>query len=130
VAALLEEFFTEVVEQLLPLPPMLLRVMRIARILRILRLLKSFAGLRQVVMTLILSFPSFFNVTTLLALVIFMCMRPKQPETARHCVLIRMLYLLLVRSILAGKQTAYWASSSSICCPMATCCAATARSRR
>jgi hypothetical protein len=62
VMAALEEFATEVVEGILPLPPMLLRVMRIARILRILRLLKSFTGLRQVVVTLLLSFPSFLNV--------------------------------------------------------------------
>ena len=69
--ALLDQFFADAVRYL-PIPPMLLRVLRIARILRILRLLRSFTGLRHVVMTLILSFPSFINVGALLGLVVFM----------------------------------------------------------
>ena len=71
VAAVVEDFFEDVLEAFIPLPPMLLRVLRVARILRILRLLKSYTGLRHVVMTLILSFPSFLNVGALLSLVLF-----------------------------------------------------------
>ena len=71
VLSLLDEFAAELVDQVLPLPPMLLRVLRIARVLRAVRLLKSFTGLRNVIMTLILSLPSFFNVGFLLSLVVF-----------------------------------------------------------
>ena len=71
VAALLEEFAAELVEEYLPLPPMLLRVMRIARVLRAVRLLRNFEKLRNVIITLLLSFPSFLNVGFFLALVIF-----------------------------------------------------------
>ena len=50
---------------------MLLRVMRILRILRILRLLKGAKELRDLIVTMVLSFPSLLNVGSLLALVIF-----------------------------------------------------------
>ena len=58
-------------KDLAPLPPMLLRVMRIARVLRILRLLKSARGLRDLIITMILSFPALVNVGSLLALIIY-----------------------------------------------------------
>ena len=72
VTALLEQFAAEAVERYLPVPPMLLRVMRIARVLRAVRLLRQFAALRNVIMTLLLSIPSFVNVGFCLSLVIFM----------------------------------------------------------
>ena len=72
VAALLEQFANEAVERYLPVPPMLLRVMRIARVLRAVRLLRQFGALRNVITTLLLSFPSFLNVGFCLSLVIFM----------------------------------------------------------
>ena len=58
---------------MLPIPPMVLRVMRVFRILRVLRLLKGprAKGIRQLVMTLVLSFPSLVNVASLLALISF-----------------------------------------------------------
>jgi hypothetical protein len=59
------------VVQVLPLPPMLLRVLRILRILRILRLLKGAKELRNLLVTMILSFPSLLNVGSMLALVVF-----------------------------------------------------------
>jgi len=69
--SLLDEFATEVISDLLPLPPMLLRVLRVARVLRAVRMFRSFKGLRTVVTTLLLSFPSFLNVGFLLSLVTF-----------------------------------------------------------
>ena len=67
VELLAEDFLT----QLLPLPPMLLRVLRIFRILRIIRLLKKSKGLRDLIVTVVLSLPALFNVGSLLAIVIF-----------------------------------------------------------
>ena len=61
----------ESVMQALPVPPMLLRVLRILRILRILRLLKGFKELRDLIVTIVLSFPALLNVGSLLALTIF-----------------------------------------------------------
>lgn len=66
--SLLDEFAAE----LLPLPPMMLRTLRIFRILRILRLLKNAKGLRDLLITMVLSFPSLLNVSSLLALIIYM----------------------------------------------------------
>ena len=57
--------------QILPLPPMLLRVLRVLRILRILRLLKGAKELRNLIMTMVLSFPSLINVGSMLALITF-----------------------------------------------------------
>lgn len=71
VLSLLDEFATEVISAILPLPPMLLRVLRVARVLRAVRMFRSFKGLRTVVTTLLLSFPSFLNVGFLLSLVTF-----------------------------------------------------------
>ena len=51
---------------------MLLRVLRILRIVRILRLLKGAKELRNLIMTMIYSFPSLVNVGSLLALIVFM----------------------------------------------------------
>ena len=53
---------------------MLLRVLRVVRILRILRLLKDkrAKGLRDLLMTMVLSFPSLINVGSLLGLLLFM----------------------------------------------------------
>ena len=72
--SLLDQFAAELLEQFLPIPPMVLRVLRVLRILRILRLLKG-PGAKQVrdlIMTLVLSFPSLVNVGGVLGLVVFM----------------------------------------------------------
>ena len=69
--SLLDQFATDFLARYLPLPPMLLRVMRIFRILRILRLLRHAKSLRDLLVTMILSFPSLLNVGSLLALIIF-----------------------------------------------------------
>ena len=69
--SLLDQFAAEVLEKVLPLPPMLLRVLRVLRILRILRLLKGAKDLRDLIVTMVLSFPSLLNVGSLLALVLF-----------------------------------------------------------
>ena len=72
--SLLDQFAAELLEQVLPIPPMVLRVLRVLRILRILRLLKG-PGAKQVrdlIMTLVLSFPSLVNVGGVLCLVVFM----------------------------------------------------------
>jgi hypothetical protein len=69
--SLLDQFATELLAAILPLPPYLLRAIRVFRILRILRLLRHAHGLRNLMVTMILSFPSLLNIGTLLALVIF-----------------------------------------------------------
>ena len=65
-------FLSDFLQALLPVPPMLLRVLRILRILRILRLLKGQKQLRNLISTIILSFPALINVAQMIALVIFM----------------------------------------------------------
>uniref|UniRef100_A0A7S2IXR0 Sodium channel protein n=1 Tax=Haptolina brevifila TaxID=156173 RepID=A0A7S2IXR0_9EUKA len=67
-----DQFFSELLETLLPFPPTMIRVLRVARVLRILRLLKNLKGLRDLVMTLVFAFPALINVSCLLGLVIFM----------------------------------------------------------
>ena len=69
--SLLDQFAADVLDQIMPLPPMLLRVLRVLRILRILRLLKGAKELRNLIITMVLSFPSLLNVGSLLTLVIF-----------------------------------------------------------
>lgn len=69
--SLLDQFAAEFLARFLPVPPMLLRVLRILRILRILRLLKGAKELRDLIMTMVLSFPSLLNVGSLLVLVMF-----------------------------------------------------------
>ena len=69
--SLLDQFASELLAAVLPMPPMLLRVLRILRILRILRLLKGAKELRDLIVTMVLSFPSLLNVGSLLALIIF-----------------------------------------------------------
>jgi len=71
---LLDQFGHELLEAVLPLPPMLLRVLRVLRILRVLRLLKSkrAKGLRDLMMTLVLSAPALVNISSLLALLMGM----------------------------------------------------------
>ena len=71
VVSLLDQFASELLVRILPVPPMLLRVIRIARIMRILRLLKRYKRLRDLIKTTVLSFPSFLNVGSLLGLVTF-----------------------------------------------------------
>ena len=71
-ASLLDQFATELLAEVMPLPPMLLRVLRVFRILRILRILKGAKDLRNLIVTMVLSLPSLFNVGSLLALIIFM----------------------------------------------------------
>ena len=61
----------DVLARYLPLPPMLLRTLRVIRIVRVLRLLKSAKGLRDLLVTMILSLPSLLNVSSLLALIIY-----------------------------------------------------------
>ena len=69
--SLLDEFASELLVQYLPLPPMLLRLLRVLRILRILRLLKGARELRNLIVTMVLSFPALFNVGSLLCLILF-----------------------------------------------------------
>ena len=70
-SSLLDQFAAELLANVLPLPPMLLRVLRVFRILRILRLLKGAKELRDLIVCMILSFPSLVNVCGVLALVVF-----------------------------------------------------------
>merc|ERR1719487_2911420 len=67
-----DQFFSEFLMTILPVPPTMLRVLRVARVLRILRLLKNLKDLRDLVMTLVFSIPALINVGCLLGLVIFM----------------------------------------------------------
>ena len=69
--SLLDQFASELLAKYLPIPPMLLRVLRILRILRILRLLKGAKQLRDLIVTMVLSFPSLLNVGSLLCLILF-----------------------------------------------------------
>ena len=70
---LIDQYGSKLLE-FLPFPPMLFRVLRIFRILRILRILKDkrAKGLRDLLMTMMISFPALINVGSLLALLIFM----------------------------------------------------------
>ena len=68
--SLVDQFASSLME-FLPIPPMLLRVLRLLRLLRIMRMLKSFKGLRDLLMTLVFSFPSFVNVGGLVLLFTF-----------------------------------------------------------
>ena len=70
--SVMDQFFLEVLMRFLPVPPTMLRVLRVARVLRILRLLKNLKGLRDLVMTLVMAFPSLMNVGALLGIVMFM----------------------------------------------------------
>jgi hypothetical protein len=70
-SSLLEQFAEDFLMSILPLPPMILRMLRIARVFRILRLLKRFKTLRGLLMTMVLSFPAFANVGSLLGLACF-----------------------------------------------------------
>ena len=67
-----DQFAAELLAQILPIPPMLLRVLRVFRVLRILRLLKGAKDLRNLIVTLIYSFPSLVNVCGVLMLITFM----------------------------------------------------------
>ena len=69
--SLLDQLASELLEQILPLPPAVLRVLRVLRILRILRLLKNVRGLRDLVSTLVAASPAMANISLLLALVVF-----------------------------------------------------------
>ena len=69
--SLVDQLAPALVASILPVPPFLLRVLRILRIVRILRLLKGAREVRNLPVTLILSFPSLVNVGSLLALCIF-----------------------------------------------------------
>lgn len=52
--------------------PSVFRIFRIFRILRVLRLVKKATGIRQLIQTLVFSFPMLVNVGTLLVLLLFM----------------------------------------------------------
>ena len=67
-----DQYASELLADILPVPPMLLRALRVLRVARILRLLKSFKELRSLIVTMIYSFPSLINVGSLLALIVFM----------------------------------------------------------
>ena len=69
--SLLDQFAAELLAQILPIPPMVLRVLRVLRILRILRLLKGAKELRNLIVTMVLSLPSLVNVGAMLALLTF-----------------------------------------------------------
>ena len=68
----LDQFFSEWLLAILPMPPTVLRVLRVARVLRILRLLKNLKGLRDLVMTLVFAFPSLANISALIGIIMFM----------------------------------------------------------
>ena len=70
--SLMDQFANELLAKFTPMPPTLLRVLRVIRILRILRLLKNAKQLRDLIVTMVLSFPSLLNVGGLLALITFM----------------------------------------------------------
>ena len=72
VVSLMDQFFMELLLEILPMPPTVLRVLRVARVLRVLRLLRNLKGLRDLVFTLVLAFPSLINVGCLLGIVMFM----------------------------------------------------------
>jgi hypothetical protein len=70
--ALLDDFLEHDLTLYMPVPsPYLLRVLRVFRILRLVRLLKHAKELRNLIMTMVLSFPSLLNVGSLLCLVIY-----------------------------------------------------------
>ena len=71
--SLLDQFAADALNSVLPIPPTLLRVLRVFRVLRIVRLLKGAKGLRDLLMTMVYSFPALLNVGSLLSLVVFMC---------------------------------------------------------
>ena len=71
VVSLVDQFFAELLQTILPVPPTLLRVLRVFRVLRIVRLLKSAKGLRDLLMTMVYSIPALINVGSLLFLVFF-----------------------------------------------------------
>ena len=72
--SLLDQFASELLASVLPIPPMVLRVLRVLRILRILRLLKGPGAkeIRDLIMTMVLSFPPLINVGSVLLLIVFM----------------------------------------------------------
>eukprot|EP00327_Prymnesium_parvum_P044618 CAMPEP_0205857742 /NCGR_PEP_ID=MMETSP1083-20121108/3824_1 /ASSEMBLY_ACC=CAM_ASM_000430 /TAXON_ID=97485 /ORGANISM="Prymnesium parvum, Strain Texoma1" /LENGTH=1580 /DNA_ID=CAMNT_0053219251 /DNA_START=327 /DNA_END=5070 /DNA_ORIENTATION=+ len=69
--SLLDQFGTEEIERLLPVPPSLLRVVRLVRVFRILRLFKGSKGIRDLITTIVISLPSLGNVGALLVVVTF-----------------------------------------------------------
>ena len=69
--SLIDQFAEELLVNILPVPPMLLRVLRVFRLLRILRLLRGAKELRSLFVTIIISFPSLLNVGAMLSLVTF-----------------------------------------------------------
>ena len=56
--SLVDQFFAELLQAVLPVPPTLLRVLRVFRVLRIVRLLKSAKGLRDLLMTMVYPVPA------------------------------------------------------------------------
>ena len=56
--SLVDQFFSELLQAVLPVPPTLLRVLRVFRVLRIVRLLKSAKGLRDLLMTMVYPVPA------------------------------------------------------------------------
>jgi hypothetical protein len=69
--SLSDQFFNELMMQVLPMPPTVLRVLRVARVFRIVRLLKNLKGLRDLLFTLVLAFPALVNVGCLLGIVMY-----------------------------------------------------------
>ena len=72
--SLLDQFAAELLASVLPIPPMVLRVLRVLRILRILRLLKGpgAKNIKDLIVTMVLSFPALINVGSVLLLIVFM----------------------------------------------------------
>eukprot|EP00049_Salpingoeca_infusionum_P014061 m.261974 g.261974 ORF g.261974 m.261974 type:complete len:2012 (+) comp15585_c0_seq2:444-6479(+) len=54
-----------------PISPTILRVLRILRVVRILRVIRAAQGIRDLLLTLLLTLPALFNVATLLFLIMF-----------------------------------------------------------
>jgi hypothetical protein len=69
VSSLADQYAQEWFAAIIPVPPMMMRVLRVLRILRILRLLKGAPQLRNLIMTMVYSFPALVNVFSVLALV-------------------------------------------------------------
>lgn len=71
VATLVDQFGVPMLMSTYPLPPIAVRLVTCLRTFRVIRLLQYAKGLRNLIMSLVLSFPSLVNVTSLLMLVCF-----------------------------------------------------------
>ena len=61
----------EGLQQIIQVPPTLIRVVRVFRVGRVLRLVKAAKGLRTLLFSLVVSLPALFNIAVLIFLVLF-----------------------------------------------------------